>query len=233
MTSEAPMVLVVEDEPQLQRILRLTLEANGMRHMEATNAVEAIKRIQEQRADLIIADLGLPDRDGIEVVRAARALTDVPIVVLSARSQELDKIAALDAGADDYVTKPFSTGELLARLRVGLRHAASRISGTSQHVFKAGELEVDLLRREVFMRGAPVHLTPIEYRLLVVLIERAGQVVTHSELLKAGWGQGKLDQQHYVRIYVTGLRRKLELDPAQPQYLLTETGVGYRLRGEF
>ncbi len=146
MTSEAPLVLVVEDEPQLQRILRLTLEANGMRHMEAINAAEAINRIQEQRADLIIADLGLPDRDGIEVVRAARALTGVPIVVLSARSQELDKIAALDAGADDYVTKPFSTGELLARLRVALRHAASRVSGTPQHVFKVGELEVDLLQ---------------------------------------------------------------------------------------
>lgn len=232
MTSEAPRVLVVEDEPQLQRILRVTLEANAMRHMEAINASEAINRIRDQRPDLIIADLGLPDGDGIGVVRAARAVTNVPILVLSARSQESDKIAALDAGADDYVTKPFSTGELLARLRVCLRHAASRVTGTSQQVFKVGDLEVDLGQREVSMRGESVHLTPIEYRLLVALIGRAGQVTTHAELLKAGWGPGKLDQQHYLRIYMTGLRRKLELNPAQPEYLLTETGIGYRLRGE-
>jgi two-component system KDP operon response regulator KdpE len=232
MTGEAPLVLVVEDEPQLQRVLRLTLEANGMRYTEAISAAEAIKRIRDQRPDLIIADLGLPDGDGIEVIRAARDCTNVPILVLSARSQELDKIAALDAGADDYVTKPFSTGELLARLRVGLRHAATRVTGTSQQNFEVGDLKVDLAHREVSVRGELVHLTPIEYRLLVELIERAGQVVTHADLLKAGWGPGKLDQQHYLRIYMTGLRRKLELNPAQPQYLLTETGIGYRLRND-
>lgn len=232
MTAEAPLVLVVEDEPHLQRVLRLTLEANGMRHMEAISAAEAIKRIRDQRPDLIIADLGLPDGDGIEVVRVVRAFTKVPILVLSARSQESDKIAALDAGADDYVIKPFSTGELLARLRVGLRHAATRVTGTSQQNFEVGDLKVDLVQREVSVRGESVHLTPIEYRLLVELIERAGQVVTHAELLKAGWGPGKLDQQHYLRIYMTGLRRKLELNPAQPQYLLTETGIGYRLRND-
>jgi two-component system, OmpR family, KDP operon response regulator KdpE len=232
MTSDAPLVLAVEDEPHLQRVLRLTLEANGMRHMEAIDAGEAMRRIRAQRPDLIIVDLGLPDADGIELIRAARAHTNVPILVLSARSQELDKIAALDAGADDYVTMPFSTGELLARLRVGLRHAASRITGSARQAFKVSELEVDLVRRDVRMRGQPVHLTPIEYRLLIALIERAGQVVTHVELLKAGWGPGKLDQQHYLRIYMTGLRRKLEADPAQPKYLLTETGIGYRLRGE-
>jgi two-component system, OmpR family, KDP operon response regulator KdpE len=232
MTSEVPLVLVIEDEPQLQRILRLALEANGMRHLEAITAAEAIKRVRHQPPDLIIADLGLPDGDGIEVVRAARTLTNVPILVLSARSQEQDKIAALDAGADDYVTKPFSTGELLARLRVGLRHAAARVTGTLQQAFRVGALEVDLVQRKTWMRGVSIHLTPIEYRLLVALIERAGQVVTHAELLKAGWGVGKLDQQHYLRIYMTGLRRKLELDSAQPRYLLTEIGVGYRLRGE-
>lgn len=232
MTSEAPLVLVVEDEPQLQRILRLTLEANAMRHSEAINAAEAIKRIRDHPPDLIIADLGLPDGDGVEVIRAARAVTNVPIIVLSARAQELDKIGALDAGADDYVTKPFSTGELLARLRVGLRHAATRVTGTSQQEFEVADLKVDLVLRQVSMRGESVHLTPIEYRLLVALLERAGQVVTHSELLKAGWGPGKLDQQHYLRIYMTGLRRKLELNPAQPQYLLTETGIGYRLRSD-
>jgi two-component system KDP operon response regulator KdpE len=232
MTSQAPLVLVVEDEPQLQRILRLTLEANAMRHMEATNAAEALNRIRNQRPDLIIADLGLPDRDGVEVIRAARAVTNVPILVLSARSQELDKIAALDAGADDYVTKPFSTGELLARLRVGLRHSAARVTGTPQQQFEVGDLKVDLTHREVSIGGESVHLTPIEYRLLVALIARAGQVVTHTELLKAGWGPGKLDQQHYLRIYMTGLRRKIERNPAQPQYLLTETGIGYRLRND-
>ncbi|MFL6550030.1 MAG: response regulator [Povalibacter sp.] len=232
MTSEAPLVLVVEDEPHLQRVLRVTLETNEMRHLEAINAAEAIRRIRDQRPDLIVTDLGLPDGDGIEVIRAARALTSVPILVLSARTQEREKIAALDAGADDYVTKPFSTGELLARLRVALRHAASRVTGSADEIFETGELQVDLTRREVHMRGEPVHLTPIEYRLLVALIQRAGQVVTHNELLKAGWGPGKLDQQHYVRIYVTGLRRKLELDPAQPRYVLTETGIGYRLRSD-
>ncbi|MFL6620020.1 MAG: response regulator [Povalibacter sp.] len=232
MTSEAPLVLVVEDEPHLQRVLRVTLETNEMRHLEAINAAEAIRRIRDQRPDLIVTDLGLPDGDGIEVIRAARALTSVPILVLSARTQEREKIAALDAGADDYVTKPFSTGELLARLRVALRHAASRVTGSADEIFETGELQVDLTRREVHMRGEPVHLTPIEYRLLVALIQRAGHVVTHNELLKAGWGPGKLDQQHYVRIYVTGLRRKLELDPAQPRYVLTETGIGYRLRSD-
>lgn len=232
MTSEAPLVLVVEDEPQLQRILRLMLEGNGMRYMEALTAAEAIKRIGQQPPDLIVADLGLPDGDGIEVIRAARAVTSVPILVLSARSQELDKVAALDAGADDYVTKPFSSGELLARLRVGLRHAAARVTGSAQQVFQLGELKVDLVQRQVWMRGDMVHLTPIEYRLLVALIDRVGRVVTHPELLKAGWGPGKLDQQHYLRIYMAGLRRKLELDPAQPEYLLTEIGSGYRLVGE-
>jgi two-component system, OmpR family, KDP operon response regulator KdpE len=233
MTSAMPVVLVIEDEPQLQRILRVMLETNGMRHMEAIDVAEAIKRVTHQRPDLIIADLGLPDGDGVEVIRAARVLTSVPILVLSARSQEHDKIAALDAGADDYVTKPFSTGELLARLRVGLRHAATRSSGSPRQVFRVGDLEVDLARRKIWMRGESIHLTPIEYRLLVALIERVGQVLTHAELLKAGWGPGKLDQQHYLRIYMTGLRRKLEQDSAQPQYLLTEIGIGYRLRAEF
>jgi two-component system KDP operon response regulator KdpE len=230
MTAETPLVLVVEDEPQLQRVLRLMLESNEMRHMEALNAAEAIKRIQQQPPDLIIADLTLPDGDGMQVIRAARRMTHVPILVLSSRSQEHEKIAALDAGADDYVTKPFSTGELLARLRVCLRHAANRITGTTQQLFEAGELSVDLLHRQVSIRGEPVHLTPIEFRLLSALIGKADQVVTHAELLKAGWGPGKIDQQHYVRIYMTGLRRKLESDPAQPRYLLTEMGVGYRLR---
>jgi two-component system KDP operon response regulator KdpE len=232
MTGETPLVLVVEDEPELQRILRLTLAANGMRHMDARTAGEALNRVRHQRPDIIIADLGLPGGDGIQVIREARKLTTAPILVLSARSQERDKVAALDAGADDYLTKPFSTAELLARLRVALRHVATRITGTTLATHAIGDLTVDLVKRQVTMRGDLVHLTPIEYRLLLALLERAGQVVSHTELLKAGWGTGHLDQQHYLRIYMTGLRRKLERNPAQPEYLLTETGVGYRLRGD-
>jgi two-component system, OmpR family, KDP operon response regulator KdpE len=232
MSGTGPLILVVEDEPQMQRLLRLTLEANGMRYVDATCAREAISRINNQAPDLIITDLGLPDGDGLNVIRSARESSTVPIIVLSARSQEADKIAALDAGADDYVTKPFAAGELLARLRVGLRHAASRATGAAHEVFAVRELHVDLLQRRVTVRNEVVHLTPIEYRLLVCLISKADQVVTHAELLKAGWGPEKIDQQHYLRIFMTGLRRKLELDPTRPTYLLTETGVGYRLSTE-
>jgi two-component system, OmpR family, KDP operon response regulator KdpE len=216
----------------MRRLLRLTLESNGMRYAEAVSVREAISKIRAQRPDLIIADLALPDGEGLRVIRRAREDSSVPIVVLSARSQESDKIAALDAGADDYVTKPFSAGELLARLRVGLRHAAARASHQVPESFVLHDLRVDLLQRRVTMRDASVHLTPIEYRLLLCLIAKAGQVVTHSELLKAGWGPAKLDQQHYLRIYMTGLRRKLEQDPARPTYLHTETGVGYRLSAD-
>jgi two-component system KDP operon response regulator KdpE len=226
------LVLVVEDEPQMRRLLQLTLESNGMRYMDATTAREAINKIKNQAPDLIIADLGLPDGDGLNVIRSARADSTAPIVVLSARAQEADKIAALDAGADDYVTKPFATGELMARLRVGLRHAATRATGDTHETFAVRELCVDLLQRRVVVRNAEVHLTPIEYRLLVCLISKAGQVVTHAELLKSGWGVAKIDQQHYLRIYMTGLRRKLELDATRPTYLLTETGIGYRLSSE-
>jgi two-component system, OmpR family, KDP operon response regulator KdpE len=216
----------------MRRLLRLTLESNGMRYAEAISVREAISKMRAQRPDLIIADLALPDGEGLRVIRSAREDSSVPIVVLSARSQESDKIAALDAGADDYVTKPFSAGELLARLRVGLRHAAARATGQSPEMFVLRELRVDLLQRRVTMRDASVHLTPIEYRLLLSLIAKAGQVVTHAELLKAGWGPGKVDQQHYLRIYMTGLRRKLEQDPARPAFLKTEIGIGYRLSAD-
>ena len=228
MTTSAPLVLVIEDEPQMRRVIRLTLESNGIRCTEALTAREALSKAEAQRPDVIIADLGLPDADGIEVIRRTRRSSATPIIVLSARSQESEKVAALDAGADDYVMKPFSVAELLARLRVALRHAAGR--GSEPHeIFAVKDLFVDLLQRKVVMRAQPVHLTPIEFRLLATLIRKAGQVVTHAELLREAWGAGKLDQQHYVRIYMTALRRKLELDPAQPAYLLTEMGVGYRL----
>lgn len=232
MTGEGPLVLVVEDEPQMRRLLRLTLESNGMRFAEATTAREAVSRANNQAPDLIIADLGLPDGEGIQVIREIRRGSTTPIVVLSARAQEADKISALDAGADDYVTKPFASGELLARLRVALRHAAARMSAGVGGAFSVRELQVDFVQRRVVIRGAEVHLTPIEYRLLQRLATQAGQVVTHGELLKAGWGPNRSDQQHYLRIYMAGLRRKLEEDPTRPTYLLTETGVGYRLADE-
>ncbi len=232
MTGEGPLILVVEDEPQMRRLLRLTLESNAIRVAEATTAREAIIRARNQAPDLIIADLGLPDGDGIHVIREIRRSSATPIVVLSARAQEADKIDALDAGADDYVTKPFGSGELLARLRVALRHAAVRSSAAASESFSVRDLHIDMLQRRVSMRGLEVHLTPIEYRLLQRLASSAGQVVTHAELLKAGWGPAKADQQHYLRIYMTGLRRKLEQDSTRPAYLLTETGVGYRLIDE-
>lgn len=232
MSGEGPLVLVVEDEPQMRRLLRMTLESNGMRFSESTTVREAIGHVRSSSPDVIFVDLGLPDKNGIELIREARLISAAPIIVLSARSQEADKIAALDAGADDYVTKPFGAGELLARLRVALRHAALRTpSGLSQS-FTVRDLHVDLVHRRVTMRGTQVHLTPIEYRLLQRLVSKAGQVVTHGDLMTAGWGPAKSDQQHYVRIFMAGLRRKLEQDAARPAYLLTETGVGYRLVDE-
>jgi two-component system KDP operon response regulator KdpE len=232
MSGEGPLILVVEDDRQMRRVLRLTFESNGMRFAEATTAREALAQVRTRPPDIIFVDLGLPDRDGLEVIREARRSSSAPIIVLSARSQESDKIAALDAGADDYVGKPFSSGELLARLRVALRHAAMRTSATAAESFAVRDLHVDLVQRKVSMRGATVHLTPIEYRLLQTLLSKAGQVVTHGELLKAGWGPARSDQQHYLRIYMAGLRRKLEVDPARPTYVLTEIGVGYRLADE-
>ena len=232
MTAAAPLVLVVEDEPKMRRLLRVTLESNGMRYAEATTAREAMSRAQSQRPDLIIADLGLPDGEGIDVIRETRRASATPIVVLSARSQESEKVAALDAGADDYVTKPFATGELLARLRAALRRGVPRQEGREPTVFAVRDLHVDLLQRRVTLRGVETHLTPIEYRLLTALTAKAGQVVTHADLLRAAWGPAKLDQHHYLRIYMAGLRRKLEANPAQPVYLLTETAVGYRLIDE-
>lgn len=232
MSTTGALVLVVEDEPQIRRLLQLTLQSSGLRYSDASSAREAISKAANQTPDLIIADLGLPDGDGIAVIRTIRRDSLVPIIVLSARSQEADKVEALDAGADDYVTKPFSSAELLARVRVGLRRRAALASGDTDSIFVVRDLQVDLLERRVALKGEAIHLTPIEYRLLVRLIEKAGQVVTHAELLKAGWGPMKSDQQHYLRIYMAGLRRKLEDDPARPVYLLTETGVGYRLASE-
>ncbi len=222
-------VLVVDDEAEIRRFLRTALGSEGFEVLEADNGQRALADAAGRHPDAMILDLGLPDIDGVHVVQRLREWSRMPVIVLSARLMEEQKIAALDAGADDYVTKPFGVGELLARLRVALRHAAARGSGVEQKTFVSGDLRVDLARREVFVRGERVHLTPIEYQLLAVLIQYAGKVVTHRELLKRVWGPSKVDQAHYLRIYMAQLRQKLESDPAQPRLLETEAGVGYRL----
>jgi two-component system KDP operon response regulator KdpE len=224
MTAEGPAVIVIEDEPQLRRVLRTTLETNGFRCIESETARRGLLDARTLRPDLILVDLGLPDRDGLQVIRAVREWSTVPMIVLTARSEEPMKIAALDAGADDYVTKPFTVGELLARLRVALRRGGDYTSG----VFEIDTLRVDLVHRKAFVSGQEVHLTPIEYRLLTVLVKNAGRVVTYNHLLRHVWGPGKIEQHDFVRTYIADLRRKLEVDPARPVYLLTEVGVGYR-----
>jgi two-component system, OmpR family, KDP operon response regulator KdpE len=226
MTAKQPTVIVIEDEPQLRCVLRTMLETNGFRCIESESARRGLLDARTHRPDLILVDLGLPDRDGLEVVRGVREWSTVPMIVLSARYEETAKITALDAGADDYVTKPFTVGELLARLRVALRHGGDY---DPSGVFDIGALHVDLAHRQVFVSGQEVHLTPIEYRLLTVLVRRAGKVITYNQLLRDVWGPGKLNQHHFVRTYIAELRRKLEADPARPVYLLTEVGVGYRL----
>ncbi|RPI06134.1 MAG: response regulator [Zetaproteobacteria bacterium] len=227
-----PIVVVIEDEPQIRRFLKATLATQGFRLVEAVTGGEGLVQAATRQRDIVILDVVRPDMDGLEVIRRLREWTAVPIVVLSARGQERDKIAALDAGADDYVSKPFGVGELLARMRVALRHAAAGIKDGGEPVFSVGELSVDLAKRHVQVAGRQVHLTPIEYRLLATLIRHAGRVMTHNQLLTEVWGPNQAEQAHYLRVYAAQLRRKLEADPARPRYLLTEPGVGYRLAAE-
>ena len=224
-----PVVILIEDEPQIRRFLRATLTGQGYRLFEAPTGADGLVEVGSRQPDVVIIDLGLPDMDGIEVIRRLREWTAVPIIVLSARGQERDKVAALDAGADDYVSEPFGAGELLARIRVALRHTAGASHEADEAAFKVGELQVDLLRRHVAVGGAEARLTPTEYKLLTTLIRHAGKVVTHQQLLREVWGPTHTDQAHYVRIYMAHLRHKLEAEPARPRYLLTEPGVGYRL----
>ncbi|HBH03212.1 MAG TPA: DNA-binding response regulator [Candidatus Rokubacteria bacterium] len=224
-----PVVVLIEDEPQIRRFLRATLTGQGYRLFEATTGTDGLVEVGSRQPDVVILDLGLPDMDGLEVIRRLREWSAVPIVVLSARGQEGDKVQALDAGADDYVSKPFGAGELLARLRVALRHTAGATHEDGEATFAVGDLRVDLLRRHVSLGGAEVHLTPIEYKLLTTLVRHAGRVVTHQQLLREVWGPVHTDQAHYVRVYMAHLRHKLEAEPARPRYLLTEPGVGYRL----
>jgi two-component system KDP operon response regulator KdpE len=226
-----PVVVLIEDEPQIRRFLRATLSGEAYRLFEVTTGADALVEVAQRQPDVVVLDLGLPDMDGLDVLRRLREWSTVPIIVLSARGQERDKVAALDAGADDYVSKPFSAGELLARLRVALRHAAGAAREDSA-TFKVGDLQVDLLRRHVFVAGVEVKLTPIEYKLLTTLVRHAGKVVTHPQLLREVWGPSHDGQAHYVRVYMAHLRHKLETEPARPRYLLTEPGVGYRLAAE-
>jgi len=219
-------ILVVEDEPEIRRFLRSSLSAEGFRVVESPNARRGAIDAGTHRPDLAIVDLALPDYDGRELIRQIRAWSPMPIVVLSARHQEHTKVEALDAGADDYITKPFGVGELLARVRVALRHAARSPAG---QVLKLGQAQVDLERRRATRAGADVHLTPIEFRLLGALAKHLGMVVTHRQLLAEVWGPTQVGQTHYLRVYMKQLRDKLEDDSVRPRYLVTETGVGYRL----
>ena len=232
MPQHSPTILIIEDEAPIRRFLRTTLSAQGFRVLEATNGRDGIAEAAARTPDLIVLDLGLPDINGLEVTRQLREWTSVPIIVLSARSQEHDKVAALDLGADDYVTKPFGVGELLARMRVALRHAAQTEDEPGETVFTSGRLRVDLDKRQVWVGEQEIHLTPIEYKLLTVLIRHAGKVLTHRQLLQEVWGPHHTQDAHYVRIYVRQLRNKLEPNPSHPRFLLTELGVGYRLRAD-
>jgi len=228
----APRILVIDDEAPIRRYLRTTLEAQGYLLLEAATAAEGEVLAASHRPEVILLDLGLPDRDGIELARRLREFCPSPIIVISARGQEEDKIQALDAGADDYLTKPFGTGELMARIRVAMRHGLRDRDQPEEAVFELGTWRVDLLRREVSRSGEIVHLTPNEYRLLTTLIRHAGMVLTHRQLLKAVWGGAAGAQPHYLRVYMAQLRQKLEVEPARPRHLITEPGVGYRLRME-
>jgi two-component system KDP operon response regulator KdpE len=226
-TEAAPLIVCIEDDPQMRRFLRTSLRAQGFRVHEAETGRQGLAEAGTRKPDLVILDLGLPDMDGVTVVRRLREWTQRPVIVLSARTMEADKIAALDAGADDYLTKPFGLGELLARIRVALRHAMGP-SAEEPGTFDCPPLRVDFAARRVTVAGAPVHLTPIEYRLLTVLIRHAGRVLTHRQLLKEVWGPGYAERSHYLRVYMGQLRHKLEADPARPRFLQTEPGVGYR-----
>jgi two-component system KDP operon response regulator KdpE len=229
MTPTHSVALLVEDERQIRRFVRTAMEAEGWHIVEADTLKQGLIDAGTRKPDLVILDLGLPDGNGVEFIHAFRGWSSVPVIVLSARVDETDKIAALDAGADDYLTKPFGVGELLARVRATSRRQAASSTGIDT-VFRFGNVEVDQANRVVRKAGAVLHLTPIEYRLLTLLIGNAGKVLTHRHLLREVWGPSFVESNHYVRIYVAQLRQKLEADPAQPRHILTETGVGYRFQ---
>ncbi|MFO1311108.1 MAG: two-component system response regulator KdpE [Burkholderiales bacterium] len=227
MSSSAPVALLVEDERQIRRFVRAALEAEGYQVVEAETVRQGLQDAATRKPDIVVLDLGLPDRDGVAFIRDFRAWSPVPIVVLSARTEETDKIEALDAGADDYLTKPFGVGELLARVRAARRRVVT--DAAKDAPFRFGDIEVDLAHRLVHRGGAQVHLTPIEFRLLALLVNSAGRVLTHRQILREVWGPGYVEHDHYVRVHMGHLRQKLEADPARPAHLVTETAVGYRL----
>jgi len=227
-----PTILLIEDDAQIRRFLRASLVTQGYELIEAGTGREGLALAASRVPDIVLLDLGLPDMEGLEVINQLRTWSGVAIIVLSARGQERDKVANLDAGADDYLTKPFGIGELLARMRVALRKTLPTEDNQPEPTFSLGQIKVDFERRLVFRGPEEVHLTPIEYKLLTVLIKHRGKVVTHRQLLKEVWGPSYIEQNPYLRIFILNLRRKLEADPTRPQYLLTEPGVGYRLRDE-
>lgn len=232
MTGQETALLVIEDEPEIRRFLRTSLPAHGFRLYEAVTGREGLAEARARNPDLILLDLGLPDLDGMEVIRQVREWAATPIIVLSARDQEASKVAALDLGADDYVTKPFGLSELLARLRTALRHARYAEDGTRISMFMIDDLTIDLERRLVWKAREEIRLTATEYKLLTTLVKHAGKVLTHRQLLKEVWGPLHVEESHYLRVYMRQLRNKLETHPAQPRFLVTEIGVGYRLRIE-
>jgi two-component system KDP operon response regulator KdpE len=232
MATHEATVLLIEDEPEIRRFLRTTLPAHGYRLYEAKTGEDGLTQARARNPDIILLDLGLPDVDGVEVIRQLREWTSIPVLVLSARDQEQVKVAALDLGADDYVTKPFGVHELLARMRTALRHTARPAEEPGEVVFAVGDIKVDLGRRQVFVLDKEIHLTPLEYKLLTTLVRYTGKVVTHRQLLKEVWGPLHVEESHYLRVYMRQLRNKLEVNPAHPRYLVTEVGVGYRLRTE-
>ncbi|HXN07919.1 MAG TPA: response regulator [Nitrospiria bacterium] len=230
MTQDRGLILLIEDEPQVRRFLRASLQSEGYRLVEAETGQEGLRQAATCNPELVLLDLGLPDLDGLEVIKKLREWTRLPIIILSARGQDQDKIRALDLGADDYLTKPFSAGELLARIRVGLRHSAVQGAGQQEPVFTFDNLKVDLSKRQVFLDDKEIHMTPIEYRLLNVLVRNAGKVITHTQLLREVWGPQYVDQISYLRVYMTQLRHKLEKDPTRPRFFINEPGIGYRLK---
>jgi two-component system, OmpR family, KDP operon response regulator KdpE len=227
-----PIILLIEDDVSIRRFLRASLVTQGYELLEAGTGREGLALAASRVPEVVLLDLGLPDMEGLEVIKQLRLWSKVPIIVLSARGQERDKVANLDAGADDYLTKPFGVGELLARMRVALRKVMPVAAGQQEESYSFGKFRVDFQRRLVFRDQEAVHLTPIEYKLLSVLIKHRGKVVTHRQLLKEVWGPSYIEQNPYLRIFILNLRRKLEDDPTRPQYLLTEPGVGYRLRDD-
>jgi two-component system, OmpR family, KDP operon response regulator KdpE len=226
----SPPILIVEDDAQMRRYLSTTMASHGFDTAEASTIAEAEHALRSTEPQLVLLDLGLPDGDGLDLLRTMRLTTRIPVIILSARGREAEKVAALDAGADDYLTKPFGVAELLARVRVALRHAGS--GGPPSEVLTSGPIRIDRSRHEVAIDGTAVHLTPIEFQLLAILVQNAGRVLTHRQLLRAVWGPDAIEQTQYLRVHMAALRRKVERDPARPRWLVTEAGVGYRLRDD-